>query len=95
VGHVVIGWVRSSRDAVVLEEGFATPCGGGESVLGLVGGYAVAPAAASSVFAAAVAGAGEAVASRWPGLRDVNGEVPPWLLAAAVSGGRLLAPGWP
>jgi hypothetical protein len=54
----------------------------------------VPPAAAVSAFAdavAAVAGASAAVASRWP---DV-GEVPPWLLAAAVSGGRLLAPGWP
>jgi hypothetical protein len=54
----------------------------------------VPPAAAVTAFAdavAAVAGAGAAVRSRWP---DV-GEVPPWLLAAAVSGGRLLAPGWP
>jgi hypothetical protein len=54
----------------------------------------VPPAASSSVFAdavAAVAGASVAVATRWP---DV-GEVPPWLLAVAVSGGRLLAPGWP
>ena len=54
----------------------------------------VPPAAAVTAFAdavAAVAGASVAVASRWP---DV-GEVPPWLLAAAVSGGRLLAPGWP
>lgn len=59
-----------------------------------VGVDPVPPAAASSVFAdavAAVAGAGAAVASRWP----VLGEVPPWLLAAAISGGRLLAPGWP
>jgi hypothetical protein len=54
----------------------------------------VPPAASSSVFAdavAAVVGASVAVATRWP---DV-GEVPPWLLAVAVSGGRLLAPGWP
>jgi hypothetical protein len=54
----------------------------------------VPPAAAPSVFAdavAAVAGASVAVASRWPDI----GEVPPWLLAVAVSGGRLLAPGWP
>jgi transcriptional regulator GlxA family with amidase domain len=54
----------------------------------------VPPAAAVSAFAdavAAVAGASAAVASRWPEV----GEVPPWLLAAAVSGGRLLAPGWP
>jgi NAD(P)-dependent dehydrogenase (short-subunit alcohol dehydrogenase family) len=59
-----------------------------------VGVDPVPPAAAVSAFAdavAAVAGASAAVASRWP---DV-GEVPPWLLAAAVSGGRLLAPGWP
>ena len=54
----------------------------------------VPPAASSSVFAdavAAVVGASVAVASRWPDA----GEVPPWLLAVAVSGGRLLAPGWP
>jgi hypothetical protein len=54
----------------------------------------VPPAAAVTAFAdavAAVAGASVAVRSRWPGI----GEVPPWLLAAAVSGGRLLAPGWP
>ena len=59
-----------------------------------VGVDPVPPAATSSAFAdavAAVVGASVAVASRWP---DV-GEVPPWLLAAAVSGGRLLAPGWP
>ena len=40
---------------------------------------------------AAVAGAAAAVRSRWPGV----GEVPPWLLASAVTGGRLLAPDWP
>jgi len=54
----------------------------------------VPPAAAPSVFAdavAAVAGASVAAASRWPGI----GEVTPWLLACAASGGRLLAPGWP
>jgi hypothetical protein len=54
----------------------------------------VPPAAALSVFAdavAAVAGAAVAAASRWPGI----GEVPPWWLAVAASGGRLLAPGWP
>jgi hypothetical protein len=59
-----------------------------------VGVDPVPPAAAVSVFAdavAAVAGAGAAVRSRWPGV----GELPPWLVAAAVSGGRLLAPGWP
>ncbi len=54
----------------------------------------VPPAAALSVFAdavAAVAGAAVAAASRWPGIS----EVPPWWLASAASGGRLLAPGWP
>lgn len=59
-----------------------------------VGVDPVPPAAAVTVFAdavAAVAGASAAVRSRWP---DV-GEVPPWLLASAVSGGRLLAPDWP
>jgi transcriptional regulator GlxA family with amidase domain len=64
------------------------------ALLAGVGVDPVPPAAAVSAFAdavAAVAGAGAAVASRWP---DV-GEVPLWLLAAAVSGGRLLAPGWP
>jgi hypothetical protein len=59
-----------------------------------VGVDPVPPAAAVTAFAdavAAVAGASVAVRSRWPGV----GEVPPWLLAAAVSGGRLLAPHWP
>jgi hypothetical protein len=59
-----------------------------------VGVDPVPPAAAVTAFAdavAAVAGASAAVRSRWPDI----GEVPPWLLAAAVSGGRLLAPGWP
>jgi hypothetical protein len=54
----------------------------------------VPPAQAASAFAdavAAVAGAAVAAASRWPGI----GEVPSWWLACAVSGGRLLAPGWP
>jgi hypothetical protein len=54
----------------------------------------VPPASALSVFAdavAAVAGAWVAAASRWPGI----GEVPPWWLVCAASGGRLLAPGWP
>lgn len=53
----------------------------------------VPPAATAGGFAdavAAVAGAWKAVCSRWPGV----GEVSPWHLAAAVSHGRLLAPGW-
>ena len=59
-----------------------------------VGVDPVPPAAARSGFAdavAAVAGAAVAAVSRWPGI----GEVPPWWLACAASGGRLLAPGWP
>jgi hypothetical protein len=59
-----------------------------------VGVDPVPPAATSSAFAdavAAVVGAWRAARSRWP---DV-GELPVWVFAAAVSGGRLLAPGWP
>jgi len=59
-----------------------------------VGVDPVPPAQAPSGFAdavAAVAGASVAAGSRWPGI----GEVPPWWLACAASGGRLLAPGWP
>jgi len=59
-----------------------------------VGVDPVPPAQAPSGFAdavAAVAGASVAAVSRWPGI----GEVPPWWLACAASGGRLLAPGWP
>jgi hypothetical protein len=54
----------------------------------------VPPAAGPSAFAdavAAVAGAAVAVSSRWPGV----GEVSPWRVASAASGGRLLSPGWP
>lgn len=54
----------------------------------------VVPAAAGSVFAdavAAVVGAAVAVGARWPAL----GEVPVWVAASAISGGRLLAPSWP
>jgi uncharacterized protein DUF6431 len=55
----------------------------------------VPPAAAGNPVAdavAAIAGAGVAARSRWPG---VVGEVPVWGFAVAVSHGRLLAPGWP
>ncbi|MEO3863849.1 DUF6431 domain-containing protein [Acrocarpospora sp. B8E8] len=54
----------------------------------------VPPAQTASLFAdavAAVAGASVAAASRW----EHVGEAPPWLVAVAASGGRLLAPGWP
>jgi hypothetical protein len=62
-----------------------------------VGVDPVVPAATRSAFAdavAAIAGASVAARSRWPVESDI-GELPAWLLAAAVSGGRLLAPGWP
>jgi hypothetical protein len=54
----------------------------------------VMPAGAACPVAAAVsaaAGAAEAVAQRWPAV----GVVPVRAAAAAASGGRLLAPGWP
>lgn len=54
----------------------------------------VMPAAAGSPVAdavAAIAGAASAVAERWPQL----GQAPVWRAASAVSGGLLLAPGWP
>jgi hypothetical protein len=44
----------------------------------------------------AIAGAALATRSRWPGVVGGNvGKVPLWRFAAAVSHGRLLAPGWP
>ncbi len=63
------------------------------SLLVGVGVDPVPPAATSSAFAdavAAVIGAFEAARSRWPNV----GELPVWALVAAVTGGRLLAPGW-
>ena len=84
----VRGWVRRfAARAEVVRVVFT-------ALLVDVGVDPVPPAAAMSVFGdavAAVAGASRAVASRWP---DV-GELPGWLVAAAVSGGRLLAPNWP
>lgn len=59
-----------------------------------VGVDPVVPAALRSTFedaVAAIVGAGAAARSRWPEV----GELPAWFLAAAVSGGRLLAPDWP
>ncbi|WP_334028652.1 hypothetical protein [Nocardia terpenica] len=59
-----------------------------------VGVDPVPPAATGSVFGdavAAVAGAGAAMISRWPGIGTVSW----WWLAAAASSGRLLIPAWP
>jgi hypothetical protein len=55
----------------------------------------VPPTAAGNPVAdtvSAIAGAAAAARARWA---DVLGEVPLWSFAAAVSHGRLLAPGWP
>lgn len=86
--ETVRGWLRRFAERAELVRVVFT------ALLVRVGVDPVVPAAMGSVFAdavAAVAGASVGVASRWPNL----GEVPGWLLAVAVSGGRLLAPGWP
>jgi hypothetical protein len=86
--ETVRGWLRCfTRRAEAVRVVFT-------ALLVGVGVDPVPPAASVSVFAdavAAVAGASVAACSRWPGI----GEVSVWLLAAAVSGGRLLAPDWP
>lgn len=86
--ETVRGWLRRFADRAEQARVVFT------ALLVKVGVDPVPPAAMRSVFAdavAAITGACVAARSRWP---DV-GEVPPWLLAAAASGGRLLAPGWP
>lgn len=86
--ETVRGWLRRFADRAELVRLVFT------ALLVKVGVDPVPPAAMVSVFAdavAAIAGASAAARSRWPGV----GEVTPWLVAAAVSGGRLLAPGWP
>jgi hypothetical protein len=84
----VRGWLRRFSGRAGQVRAFFT------GMLVEVGVDPVPPAPASSLFAdavAAVAGASVAGVSRWPDI----GEVPPWWLACAASGGRLLAPGWP
>jgi hypothetical protein len=64
------------------------------TVLANLGPDPVMPTPARSLVGdavAAIVGAAGAVAARWP----VLGVVSPWLVASAVSGGRLLAPSWP
>lgn len=59
-----------------------------------VGVDPVPPAPTPTAFSDAVAavfGASVAAASRWPDI----GEVSPWRLASAASGGMLLSPSWP
>jgi hypothetical protein len=86
--ETVRGWLRRfARRADAVRVAFT-------ALLVGVGIDPVPPAATSSAFAdavAAVIGAWSAARSRWP---DVGG-LPVWALAAAVSGGRLLAPNWP
>lgn len=86
--ETVRGWLRRFTDRVEQARVVFT------ALLVTVGVDPVPPVAMASVFAdavAAIAGACVAARSRWPGV----GEVPLWLFAAAVSGGRVLAPGWP
>ena len=86
--ETVRGWVRrlTSR-AEAVRAVFLT-------MLVAAGVDPVPPAVTASVFAdavAAVRGLWVSLVSRWPHI----GEVSPWRAAAAVSGGRLLAPAWP
>jgi hypothetical protein len=84
----VRGWLRRFGSRAGAVRAFFT------GLLVEVGVDPVPPAPGSSPFAdavAAVAGAAAAALSRWPG----TGEVTPWRLASAASGGRLLSPGWP
>ena len=89
--ETVRGWLRRFADRAEAVRVVFT------ALLVRVGVDPVVPAATRSVFAdavAAIAGTSVAARSRWPVESDI-GELPLWALAAAVSGGRLLAPGWP
>ncbi len=84
----VRGWLRRFGSRAEAVRAFFT------RLLVEVGVDPVPAAQGPSPFAdavAAVAGAAVAAFSRWPGI----GEVTPWRLASAASGGRLLSPGWP
>jgi hypothetical protein len=84
----VRGWLRRFGSRAEAVRAFFT------RLLVAVGVDPVPPAQGPSAFGdavAAVAGAAVAAFSRWPGI----GEVTPWRLASAASGGRLLSPGWP
>jgi hypothetical protein len=84
----VRGWLRRFGSRAEAVRAFFT------RLLVEVGVDPVPPAQGPSPFAdavAAVAGGAAAALSRWPGV----GEVTPWRLASAASGGRLLSPGWP
>lgn len=87
--ETVRGWMRRFRARAEQLRVFFT------ALLVEVAPDPVPPAAAGNPVAdtvCAIAGAAAAARSRWP---DVVGEVPLWSFAAAVSHGRLLAPGWP
>jgi hypothetical protein len=86
--ETVRGWLRRFASRAGAVWAFFT------GLLVEVGVDPVPPAKAPSLFAdavAAVAGVSAAAGSRWPEI----GKAPPWRLACAASGGRLLAPGWP
>lgn len=76
-------WLRMVFTALLVE---VAP----DPVVPAVAGCSVADAVS------AIAGAAVAARSRWPQALGVTvGPVPVWRFAAAVSHGRLLAPGWP
>jgi hypothetical protein len=78
-----VAWLRMVFTALLVE---VAP----DPVVPAVAGCSVADAVS------AIAGAAVAARSRWPQALGVTiGAVPVWRFAAAVSHGRLLAPGWP
>ena len=99
--ETVRGWVRRFRERAELLRVLFTVLVvevAPDPVMPAEAGHPVADAVS------AIAGAAVATRSRWPDLAGSNvgpnvgpnvGEVPVWTFAAAVSHGRLLAPGWP
>lgn len=87
-GETVRGWLRVFRARAEAVRLFFT------TLMVAVGVDPVVPAAAGTALADAVAsvfGAVVAAGSRWPGVVGLS----PWRIASVVSGGLLLAPGWP
>lgn len=87
-GETVRGWLRVFRERAEAVRVFFT------TLLVTVGVDPVVPAAAGTRLAdavSAVVGAAVAAGSRWASVVGLS----PWRIAATVSGGLLLAPGWP